>query len=1248
MKIDFLDSLSVKSKFTVLLILVIVVVNIIVGSIAAYQMREQINSQISERLQNKSVISSGIIEIVRTNTYWMLASASTMPSLEQGLANPQYLHLAEQAVSSFFAKISDGDYRTRLYYNLYLFDSNLELLASADGTLFRLNLAHEEFAPNVQAAKNGMGYMSSGASHPYSGTMQLLFTYPIFFDNEFIGILAMLSNTVGFNNFLYDITYEEDSFVSIIDGEGMIFFSNRPHYIGLHIDDHGIYDTFGYLPIDTMFWFECGIADIAKVAYINRKPSFNWTIISFFDASATDNVYLAIVATVAPIAIGLVVAAVLMILIARWALKPLDELAIVAKKVAKGNLDVYAVTTKKDEISQVFHSFMDIVSSINILKDNFFEAEGAIKHGNLKHKLKDTRLDGAYEDVLNMTNNVTKQFHNFLDHLHDPIIVVDLKLDVLYANKSAVGIASNEDYRGMYLDGFVNGVLSGFVSDAVRNGHPHFETGVNLHKKDVELRCIPFMDDNVNVGSVIIILDVTHIKEIERSIEQAKLEAEMANTAKSDFLSKMSHEIRTPMNAIMGMSELILGEPISHEVEDKALIIKQSSAHLLSIINDILDFSKIESGKMEIIPAKYILHSVINDVISIIKVRMSGSKVDFVVYVDSKIPENLFGDEVRIRQILLNILTNAIKFTKKGYVAFHITGVHQTEESIVLNISIRDTGDGIKEEDIPHLFDEFKQFDVDKNRNVEGTGLGLPITMGFVKMMGGDITVHSTYGKGTEFVIEIPQQISAKSEEFQFDATGKKILYMSDYDLHTSYSVMALKDLGLFHKVVKFDEVLHDSLIDGTWTHVFVDTSKAAYVKDIIVKHNLATVLIMLDDGCEKIPGVQVISYPTYYLSVANILTSNSFGLRSGSTVGLTKVMFKKNVDVLVVDDIDTNLKVAEGLLKSHGIVPDLAQSGLESIDLVESKDYDIVFMDHMMPGMDGVEACKRIRETPGKENLIIVALTANAVVSARDMFLDSGFDDFLSKPIETSKLNSILRKWIPEEKQEASVAVSTESNNIIDLSIDGVDVKIGVSRIGGDFEAYLSLLTSFRMDINAKISDLQAALCTSDLKLYTTYVHAIKSASANVGALEVSEFAAKLEKAGIDGNMSFIQKNNEEFFTKLCELCANIEKNVQLPSADENMGASEAKDKLAKLKTAIDELDLVLIDEISAELEPFRNSEDFGTELALILDGVFVGDYDLALSEIEKLWINHQKPECRLNRRCESQQYPPPYRIRS
>ena len=1216
MKLDFFDNLSVKTKFTVLLILVIVVVNIVVGSIAAYQMREQINSQISERLQNKSVVSSGVIEIIRINTNWLLASASTMPSLETGLTTPRY-YLAEQAIASFFSQISDGDYLTRLYYNLYLFDRYLELVTQADDGLFELDLRYEEFAPNVLAAKNGMGYMSSGASHPYAGIMQLLFTYPVFYDDEFIGILAMLSNTVGFNDFLYDITYEEDSFVNIIDGEGMIFFSNRPHYIGFHIDDHGIYETFGYLPIDTMFWFECGITDIAKVAYINRKPAFDWTIISFFDVAAIDNIFLAIVSTVAPIGVGLVIAAILMILVARWALKPLDELAVVAQKVAKGDLDVYANTTKKDEISQVFHSFMEIVTSINMLKDSFFEAESTIRRGNLRHKLEDKRLEGAYEDVLNMTNNVTRQFQNFLDHLHDPIIVVDTKLDVKYANKSAIEIASNSEYFGMYLDGFVDGVLSGYVSDAVRHGQAHFETGVKLYDKDIELRCIPLTDSGVNVGSVIIILDVTHIKEIERSIEQAKLEAEMANSAKSDFLSKMSHEIRTPMNAIMGMSELILSEPISHEVEDKALTIKQSSAHLLSIINDILDFSKIESGKMEIISSNYILHSVINDVISIIKVRMTGSNVSFVVYVDSKLPEYLFGDEVRIRQILLNILTNAVKFTKNGYIALHVTGEQKTEESVVLNISIRDTGDGIKEEDIPHLFDEFKQFDVEKNRNIEGTGLGLPITMTFVKMMGGDLKVHSTYGKGTEFVIEIPQQLSAKSEEFRFDTTGIRVLYMSDYDLHTSYSVMAFKDLGLFHKVIKFDDAFHDTLIGGTWTHVFVDTIKAAYAKQIIDRHSLSTTLIMLDDGKEKIPGVQAIPFPTYFLPVANILSGMSFGVRSDS--GLTKVMFKKNVDVLVVDDISTNLKVAEGLLKSHGITPDLALSGQESIDLVSSKDYDMVFMDHMMPGMDGVEACKRIREIPGLENLTIVALTANAVVSARDMFLESGFDDFLSKPIETSKLNALLRKWIPEDKHDASVTVNDETSDPTDLAIDGVDVSLGVSRIGGDFDSYLSLLTSFGMDMKARTSDLQVALEASDYKLYTTYVHAIKSASANVGAMGISEFAARLEKAGIDSNFDFIRKNQEEFVSLLGELVTNIEKNVQLPSAGEDIDVGEVVDKLALLKAAIENVDIGIIDDISAQLEPYKNSEQYGAALTLILDGVFVGDYDSALVEIER-----------------------------
>ena len=1212
-----LDSMSVKSKFTVLLVIVTVSVTIIVGSIAAYQMNSRVNAQISERLQNKSVVSAGVIEIIRTNTYWILASAATIPQFEIALVFNEH-ETAHEALRAFFAKIGEGEPHSRLYYNMFLFDRDLNLIASADGSLFQLNLHYAEFEPNVLAAREGSGFMSSGARHPYAGIMQLLFTYPIFVDGNFSGIVALLCNTVGFNDFLHDMTYERDSFVNVIDRDGTIFFSNRSLYIGRQFDELGIMGGLVYLPENTMFRHECGITGVGKVAYVSRKPAFDWTIISFFDARATDSIIAAIAASVLPIVLGLVLAAVLMVLIARWALKPLDELAAVARKVARGELEVDVETTKKDEIAQVLHSFMEIVESINILKDNFFAAENSIKRGYLCHKLEDSRLEGAYENVLGMTNNVLKQFRNFLDHLHEPIIVVDTKLDVQYANKSATELTGNTEYIAMPLDGFMEDALSQFVSEPVRLGLPHFETGVKLRDKDIELRCIPFSDRGKNLGSVLIILDVTHIMEIERSIQQAKLEAEMANMAKSDFLSKMSHEIRTPMNAIMGMSELILGEDVSTEVWDRAFTIKQSSAHLLSIINDILDFSKIESGKMEIVLANYVLHSVINDCISIIKVRMGRSRVEFVVYVDSRIPSDLYGDEVRIRQILLNILTNAVKFTKHGHIALHVTGEKTSDDSVNLKFSIRDTGDGIKEEDVAKLFQEFKQFDLVKNRNVEGTGLGLSITKSFVTLMGGQINVFSTYGKGSEFVIEIPQKLTGKSGIPQYDFSGESVLYMGESDIHASYAVMAFKDMGIRYKVVKFEDSLHDSLIGGTWTFVFVDPEHTAYAKNIVEKHSLCTKVVMLEDRENRVRGVEVLQLPAYYLSIANILTGDTNVMRSDSASLAAKVRFKEGTNILVVDDIATNLKVAEGLLKTHGIVPDVVLSGRESIDRASSKHYDIVFMDHMMPGMDGVEACRLIREIPGKENLVIIALTANAVVSAREMFIESGFNDFLSKPIETAKLNSILRKWIPLEKHEELVEAAESANGQIDLAIEGIDVKLGVSRIGGNFGDYLQLLDSFRHDMQGKISDMGKSLSEHDYKLYTTYVHAVKSATANVGAMGISDFAAKLENAATRGDYDFVQNNHGDFVAELNNLILAIERNVH-PTPVQNADEDEVMTKLSSLKEAISSFDPVLIDEMASQLEVYKKDTGLGPKLTKVLEAVFIGDYDSALEEIER-----------------------------
>ncbi|MDR1759178.1 MAG: response regulator [Fibrobacter sp.] len=396
------------------------------------------------------------------------------------------------------------------------------------------------------------------------------------------------------------------------------------------------------------------------------------------------------------------------------------------------------------------------------------------------------------------------------------------------------------------------------------------------------------------------------IAKIFKDLVNAVKALKVASKAKNEFLAKMSHEIRTPMNAIIGMTELALRENLPPAAQKQIVTVKRASESLLLIINDILDFSKIESGKLEIVPANYSLSSLISDVVSIVEARLTRTGIRLETEIDTDIPDALVGDEKRVRQILLNILSNAVKYTDKGSVSFVVNGDMVNEDTVVLTINVADTGKGIKPENINKLFNDFVQIDPVANKNVEGTGLGLAITKNLLKAMNGNIKVESIYGKGSIFTVTLPQKITSLEPMGKLTESGGK---MKEFT--------------------------------------------APYAK------------------------------------------------------------------VLVVDDIEVNLDVMEGLLLPYRVQVDSCLSGMEAVEKIEHNHYDLIFMDHMMPGMDGVETTKRIREldlrNPYYRDLPIVALTANAVNGMKEFFMENGFNDFLSKPISVNALNVILEKWIPK-----------------------------------------------------------------------------------------------------------------------------------------------------------------------------------------------------------------------------------------
>lgn len=527
-----------------------------------------------------------------------------------------------------------------------------------------------------------------------------------------------------------------------------------------------------------------------------------------------------------------------------------------------------------------------------------------------------------------------------------------------------------------------------------------------------------------------------------------------ANEAKSQFLANMSHEIRTPINGILGMDSVLLKECHDENLREYAKNIQSAGQSLLSIINDILDISKIESGKMEILTIRYQLFSVLNDCYNLTKIKLQNKPVSFIMQINEKLPSWLYGDEVRIRQIINNFLSNAVKYTKEGNITFELDFEEKTDEQILLVITVRDTGIGIKEEDLGKLFESFTRIEEKRNRNIEGTGLGLNLTKNLVNLMGGEVFAESTYGKGSCFTAKIPQKIA--------DA----------------------KPMGDFGK--RYQQYLSTS-----------DDDKLSFLAP--------------------------------------------------------------DAKILVVDDVTMNLKVVEGLLKATKIQIDTAVSGSECLECVKTTPYQMIFLDHMMPEMDGLETLehmKNLADNPNAQTPVIM-LTANAIVGAKEEYIEAGFTDYLTKPIRETELLEMILKYLPEElvcenggqgiekSQDAQDMEQPEAGGegaepLQRLEqLEGLDVKTGLIYCMNEEDFYIEMLQEFLQA--DKASQLKHFLAEEDWDNYRTTVHALKSTSLTIGAAHLSGEAKALETAAKEGNMDYIRSHHDGVMDEYKELTDHL-----------------------------------------------------------------------------------------------------------
>lgn len=703
------------------------------------------------------------------------------------------------------------------------------------------------------------------------------------------------------------------------------------------------------------------------------------------------------------------------------------------------------------------------------------------------------------------------------------------------------------------------------------------------------------------VGRIVVVYDMTDQLRMIEDLHIAKEEAVAANEAKSYFLANVSHEIRTPMNAIVGITELVLREKISPQIREHALGIRQASNGLLSIINDILDLSKIERGKMEIYSGMYSTVSMLSDIIGLVNIRLGDKKVGFVVDVDSSLPETLVGDETRVKQVMLNVLNNAVKFTQQGIV--HLTILcDEVGQDVVLRVLVRDTGCGIRPEDMDKLFKAFSQLDTRRNSDLEGTGLGLTITKQFVKLMGGTINVESEYGAGSTFVLNIPQKrASATPIAYVENPEKRRVIVYEPEDAYAISYMHSFENLGVNVAVCDNVSRFYDHMLQFKYPFVFVAKRMLPRVEPIIDSLNpTATVVLMLDRREQMPPDAgqkrkyKSFHLPMYCLQIANILNEEDLIERGRERQDNAITFIAPNAEVLIVDDNQVNMKVAAGLMKPYEMRVITASSAHEAIEIVQNHCPDLVFMDHIMPVMDGVDATRAIRELPGErfKTLPIIALSANAVSGTREMFRDAGLNDFLPKPIEVSRLNQLLRRWIPQEKQIASAKRPAEvtEDRLMRLGIKGVNITLGIASLGGDLDGYLDILEVFLTEGRGKLTLLRKMTDEKDVKGIAVEVHALKSACASIGAYESSMKARTLEEACKQGDLEFLFRGIEDFLQDLGHLLehiraalATIGNDARKPGSVEYLAM-----QLNGLLEALDHLNLAAAEALYAHIDGF------------------------------------------------------------
>ncbi|MGN0439131.1 MAG: ATP-binding protein [Lachnospiraceae bacterium] len=743
-----------------------------------------------------------------------------------------------------------------------------------------------------------------------------------------------------------------------------------------------------------------------------------------------------------------------------------------------------------------------------------------------------------------------------------------------------------------------------------------------------------------------------------KTIEALKL----VERSKDDFLANVSHEIRTPLNTISGMSEIALGEQDVNTIHEYMYSIQTASRNLMSTVSDILDFSELQAGEISLNEEDYSVTSTINDIVNMSMALREDKDIEIIVDFDTSIPRVLFGDEKKIRRVVMNLVSNAIKFTKDGGVCICVKG-RREQYGLNLAIVVKDTGIGMNAENLERLYTSFGQLDTRRNRQNGGIGLGLAISKALVDSMGGTLLINSEYGKGSTVQVVVPQKIvddvpsvSVRNKDhinalIYLDMEKFKLREIRD--AYTENMEHMIAGLGITAHSCRSLMELKRRISREKYTVLIISASEyqqdPAYFEGL--DNDIQMIVILDRDEDKNITDSRVhkVYKPFSVFSFVSVLNEMNRDLIENQT-GKMGHFIAPTAKILVVDDNYMNIRVLQGLLKKYKIAIDYALCGAEALEMIENMDYDFVFMDHMMPEMDGVETAHRIRNKIGTyyQNVPIIALTANAIAGTREMFMEEGFADFVEKPVELSVLERVLKRNLPEQKliyegdydktisvpeldedMESDIESDTELNNPSGsdtqeslFHIAKLDVETGKLYCGG-MDGYVNILCEFCESARDDRMELMSLYEQQNWDDYVIKVHALKSCMKTIGAMSLSDAALELELAGKNQNYHLIVEKHGALMKQHRDLFRTISGNPYLRTrlSEEAVERNLSDDIPVEVKRDV-ELKALSDDEFKAFVEAFESLvyQLDGEQLSVMAEQLENCSYhDVDLSEVLK-----------------------------